>query len=54
MNRKIKKGKIYSVIGNKNIDRILVEKITRSNVIGKYGQEPVKVPKLNIGDVIDG
>lgn len=52
MNQKIKKGQTYTVFGNPNIDRVTVESITRSNVVGQCLGNPVKVSKLQLGFIV--
>lgn len=52
MNPKLKKGKRYEVFGNNTALYVDVEKITRSNVFGKFLGNNVSVSKLSIGQEI--
>ncbi len=49
MNKPIKKGVIYEVVGNQFVDRICVDSISRSNVTGTYFGKEFKISKLQVG-----
>lgn len=50
MNRKLVKGQKYSVLGDCNYDHVVVNAVTNTNVVGKYGPHDVKISKLKIGE----